>query len=572
MGLSVRWKTHILLFAGIVVVYTLRVNMSVAVTTMKDDLNWSESEKDFILSAFYIGYTVGQIPSSILCQIYGVKYVFGLSVLIPSILTLLVPVACRHSVSTAVLVRVIIGLFESANFPSVYYYFATWIPSSEKTMTVPFLLSGMYVGEIVGFSLSGLVISLEIDVPGGAFGGWPWVFYIFGLVGILWYPLWQTLFYNTPQEHPHVAIDELNLLLKGKPVQNLSRRIDNFEKSSLNPLLEDSGHDGSSECNQVNSGTEGTPTTSSTNADDRDSVNTGTGSQSGLSLQDKATLRTSNESSGDSSSKNKRDGAVSPMHTGDQTSGTTTTTTKLDNPDESDPYSSLTPAEVAARTPYFAIFTHPASVSLLVNNWAFGFIGFLLLSEMPSYLHDELNFSSETAGYLCVFPYLGLFLSSNGFAQIFNHLERTGAWDVRTVRQVAQFIGLGVPSLALIVLGYVPGVWAGFAVMTFACTACGAMNSGFACVYTEISPRYSSVINTLGNTLGALAGICGPVFLAAFINSQQHTRDGWRAMFWLVSAVNVVALTVFYIFQTSDLVPALNDPAPLAVKEGRSNS
>jgi sugar phosphate permease len=36
-------------FSGIAVVYTLRVNMSVAAQDMRDDLNWSESEKGLVL-------------------------------------------------------------------------------------------------------------------------------------------------------------------------------------------------------------------------------------------------------------------------------------------------------------------------------------------------------------------------------------------------------------------------------------------------------------------------------------------------------------------------------------------
>jgi len=38
-----------LLLSGICIVYTLRVNMSVAAVKMEDDLDWSESQKGFVL-------------------------------------------------------------------------------------------------------------------------------------------------------------------------------------------------------------------------------------------------------------------------------------------------------------------------------------------------------------------------------------------------------------------------------------------------------------------------------------------------------------------------------------------
>lgn len=36
-------------FSGVMIVYTLRVNMSVAAQKMRDDLGWTESEKGLVL-------------------------------------------------------------------------------------------------------------------------------------------------------------------------------------------------------------------------------------------------------------------------------------------------------------------------------------------------------------------------------------------------------------------------------------------------------------------------------------------------------------------------------------------
>jgi hypothetical protein len=36
-----------MLFSGILIVYTLRVNMSVAAPKMRDDLGWTEAEKGY---------------------------------------------------------------------------------------------------------------------------------------------------------------------------------------------------------------------------------------------------------------------------------------------------------------------------------------------------------------------------------------------------------------------------------------------------------------------------------------------------------------------------------------------
>ena len=71
--------------------------MSIAAQKMMVDLNWSKTGKGLMLSSFYLGYTIGQIPFSIFVQIYGVKITFGLSIIVSSSLTLLIPIACETS-------------------------------------------------------------------------------------------------------------------------------------------------------------------------------------------------------------------------------------------------------------------------------------------------------------------------------------------------------------------------------------------------------------------------------------------------------------------------------------------
>ena len=167
-------------------------------------------------SAFYWGYTIGQIPASRFCQLYGAKWIFGLSVLIPSALTLLVPVACRSSYGMALFIRVIIGFFESATFPAVFHFFPIWVPLSEKTFMIPFIVSGMYMGEIIGFSLSGALAGSTMMVNGEDWGGWPSIFYVFGACGLIWFPFWAYAAHESPAVHPYITKEEVLLINRGK--------------------------------------------------------------------------------------------------------------------------------------------------------------------------------------------------------------------------------------------------------------------------------------------------------------------------------------------------------------------
>ena len=69
---------------------------------------------------------------------------------------------------------------------------------------------------MLGYSLSGYLLSLdglyfmeELSLP-----NWPAPFYIFGTVGVLWYPLWLCYGYDNPQTHPTISIKEYNKITK----------------------------------------------------------------------------------------------------------------------------------------------------------------------------------------------------------------------------------------------------------------------------------------------------------------------------------------------------------------------
>lgn len=119
--------------------------MSVAAVQMKDELGWTETQKGLALSAFYWGYSVGQIPASYIARLYGAKWLFAFSVLIPSALTLCVPAACKSSFGLALFVRCILGFFESSCFPSVFHFYPSWVPLAEKTLMLAVINSGMYI-------------------------------------------------------------------------------------------------------------------------------------------------------------------------------------------------------------------------------------------------------------------------------------------------------------------------------------------------------------------------------------------------------------------------------------------
>jgi MFS family permease len=64
----------------------------------------------------------------------------------------------------------------------------------------------------------------------------------------------------------------------------------------------------------------------------------------------------------------------------------------------------------------------------------------------------------------------------------------------------------------------------------------------------------------VGNTIGAIAGIVGPIVVAGFTTSFEG-EWGWRYSFFLCGVQAFFSLILWSIYQTSTPVPALNLPA-----------
>jgi MFS transporter, ACS family, solute carrier family 17 (sodium-dependent inorganic phosphate cotransporter), other len=194
-----------LLFLSVVVLYMDRVNISVVAPVLMQELGWDPAVMGMVLSAFFVGYFLTQIPGGWLSDRWGAKGILGGAVAWWSLVTMLTPFA--RTTSSMLAVRVSLGLGEGLSPPCLYTSIARWVPVSERSRVAAFLASGMYVGLIIAFPLAVWIMTHL---------GWPWVFYLFGFLGLLWSAIWYLLVTNNPEDHPHISPEELHLLLQGQ--------------------------------------------------------------------------------------------------------------------------------------------------------------------------------------------------------------------------------------------------------------------------------------------------------------------------------------------------------------------
>ena len=201
------WKTRytviLMCFAATFVCYIDRVNISVAIIPMAEDLGWDVATQGAILSSFYIGYLLMQIGGGRLADRFGGKLILGLGVLIWSLFTLITPAAAFMGLFALFAARIGMGLGEAVTFPSIYSLVTRWFPHDEKVKAVALNASGIPIGTVFALVVTPLVV---------VWLGWEWAFYLFGAVGVLWYLAWQRLVTTFPKDHPRISAAELDYL------------------------------------------------------------------------------------------------------------------------------------------------------------------------------------------------------------------------------------------------------------------------------------------------------------------------------------------------------------------------
>ena len=208
-----------LTFVGCIIAYSDRVNISVAAVAMREQYGWSQTQKGFVLAAFFFGYLLFMFMAGLLASRFGGKRVLGFSVLAWSIFTLMTPLAAALSFFALLVARIGMGIGEAAMFPAAFELFGRWAPPAERARAVARLYSGIPIGTLIGLTATSWIIGRY---------GWPMAFYAFGAAGLLWVIAWFQQVQNEPAADSRVGTEERALLSEAcgtvRPVDRVSFR------------------------------------------------------------------------------------------------------------------------------------------------------------------------------------------------------------------------------------------------------------------------------------------------------------------------------------------------------------
>ncbi|MBI3696943.1 MAG: MFS transporter [Acidobacteria bacterium] len=197
----VRYGVLLLTFLTSFIMYVDRVCMGTAAPSIMADFHLSKIAMGWSSSAFNWAYALFQVPGGWMADRYGARLVLAGAMAWWSAFT--AATGFSFNAISLASARLFFGMGEAAAFPASSRALVRWLPISRRAFGQGFQHAGSRFGAAV---TPPLVVFLIARLS------WHWVFYIFGIAGILWAVGWYLYYRDYPQDHPGVNPGEMEIL------------------------------------------------------------------------------------------------------------------------------------------------------------------------------------------------------------------------------------------------------------------------------------------------------------------------------------------------------------------------
>jgi MFS transporter, ACS family, hexuronate transporter len=177
------WAIVFMLFGSMTLNFIDRLVLANVAPALRSDLSLSNTQYSYIVVAFMVGMTLGQLPVGMLVDWLGGRLA------LPGILTGWSITNMLHAFARTIggfgVLRFIMGLFECGNYSSAVKIIGNQMPPRHRALALSIMDSG---------SLLGSVIAPPLVVFIHARYGWHAAFFLPSLLGVLWLMPWFRLY------------------------------------------------------------------------------------------------------------------------------------------------------------------------------------------------------------------------------------------------------------------------------------------------------------------------------------------------------------------------------------------
>ncbi|GFR88670.1 vesicular glutamate transporter 1 [Elysia marginata] len=171
---------------------------------------WTKQEQGLLLGAIYWTYFLSVVPANHVLRNIRRKTVVTVAMGGMIATTLLLHGAALWSLWAVFVLKLIQGACTAVAMIAMYGMWTVWGPPHEMGKLLGFNLSGQMFSNVVVFPISALLCKY------GFLGGWPSVFYVFGLISAVWLILFIIFVAETPSESRYITEEEKNYIVSSR--------------------------------------------------------------------------------------------------------------------------------------------------------------------------------------------------------------------------------------------------------------------------------------------------------------------------------------------------------------------
>ncbi|XP_046559252.1 LOW QUALITY PROTEIN: sialin-like [Haliotis rubra] len=204
-------------------------------------------------------------------------------------------------------------------------------------------------------------------------------------------------------------------------------------------------------------------------------------------------------------------------------------------------------------TPWRAIFTSAPVWAIVVTHVCHNWSNYTLLTGLPTFMKEVLNFDIKQNGSLSAVPYLCAAVTSIIAGHVADSLRSRVGLATVTVRKIMVVVAFSTIGSFLIGASFVTCEFRHIAVvlLCFAVGGTGVTRAGFPVNHVDIAPRHAGVLYGITNTVATVPGMVAP--LVAGTLTPNKTAEEWQNVFYVCAAFSVMGSIMFLAFAKGEV-------------------
>ncbi|KAJ9573903.1 hypothetical protein L9F63_008702 [Diploptera punctata] len=200
--------------------------------------------------------------------------------------------------------------------------------------------------------------------------------------------------------------------------------------------------------------------------------------------------------------------------------------------------------------PWKKFLTSPPVWSIVMahfsENWGF----YTLLTQLPSFMKDTLEFQLEKTGFMSALPYLVMAIVLQFAGHLADWLRSKGILTTTQVRKLFNCGAFISQTIFMLLAAFLLSPAGSVTCLTIAVGLGAFAWSGFSVNHLDIAPQHASVLMGLSNTIATLPGIISPAITGYIV--QNKSASEWQIVFYMAGLIYLVGAIIYGLFASGE--------------------